>query len=149
MAVLIQELVAPDLCFILHTADPLTGDRDEAVAELAVGLGEVLASAPLPGTPYRIACHRKTGAVRLLACATFGFALRPALVPGTAGATLERLNYARVPLSAVPGTAERLGQRLARVADCLEHEFGRPQDAEGVWVGEELALVQTRPQQGL
>jgi len=149
MAVLVQELVTPDLSFIMHTVNPLTGNRDEALVELAVGLGEVLASSALPGTPYRIACHRKTGAVRLLACASFSFALRPALEAGTAGASPERLDYGRVPLSADPSVAERRGQQLAQIAAFLEGELGRPQDVEGVLVGEEMALVQTRPQQGL
>jgi phosphoglucan,water dikinase len=149
MAVLLQELVVPDLSFIMHTANPLTGSRDEALVELAVGLGEVLASSALPGTPYRIACDRKKGAVWLLSCASFSFALRPSLAAGAAGAFPERLDYGRVSLSADAGVTERLGQRLARLADFLEDRLGRPQDVEGVWIGEEMVLVQARPQQGL
>ncbi len=146
MAVLLQELVTPDLSFILHTADPLTGRRDEALAELAVGLGEVLASAAQPGTPYRLTCHRQNGSARLLACATFSFALRPGQ---GRGAVPERLDYSRVPLSADPVAAEQLGKRLAAVASFLEEKLGRPQDVEGVVSGEMIHVVQARPQQGL
>ena len=49
MAVLLQELVRPDLSFIMHTINPLTGNRDEALVEAAVGLGEVLASSASAG----------------------------------------------------------------------------------------------------
>jgi phosphoglucan,water dikinase len=146
MAVLIQELVAPELSFILHTAHPLTGDRGTAVVELAVGLGEVLASAAVPGAPYRLTCDRTTGNATLTACATFSVALRPGL---QGGVRQERLDYARIPLSAEPDTAPHLGRRLAAVAASLEDGLGAPQDVEGVCVGEDIYVVQARPQQGL
>jgi phosphoglucan,water dikinase len=148
MAVLLQELVSPDLSFILHTVNPLTGNRAEALAELAVGLGEVLASASVPGVPYRMACDRQTGATRLLTCATFSVALRPSREDG-GGVTPERLDYARVPLSTDADAAPRLGGRLAQIAAFLEERLGRPQDVEGACVGDEVYIVQARPQQGL
>jgi phosphoglucan,water dikinase len=149
MAVLIQELVAAELSFIMHTAHPLTGDRDQAVVELAVGLGEVLASSPLPGTPYRLVCDRKTGASRLLACANFSFALRPDPAKTSGGVVRDRLDYSRESLSAEPCAAEVLGRRMGQIAAYLEDALGSPQDIEGVCVGQEIHLVQTRPQQGL
>ena len=149
MAVLLQELVKPDLSFIMHTVNPLTGNRDEALVELAAGLGEVLASSSVPGTPYRMACDRKTGTATLLACANFSVALRPALDHGADGVTSERLDYSRLPLSADPDAAPRLGGRLAQIAVFLEERLGRPQDVEGVCVGEAIHIVQARPQQGL
>jgi phosphoglucan,water dikinase len=148
MAVLLQELVAPDLSFILHTVHPLTGNRDEALAELAVGLGEVLASAPVPGVPYRMTCDRRTGAATLTACATFAVALRPADADA-GGVRRETLDYSKVPLSADPAASRRLGERLAKVAAFLEERLGRPQDVEGAWTGDEVHVVQARPQQGL
>jgi len=149
MAVLVQGLVLGDLSFIMHTVNPLTGNRDEAVVELAVGLGEVLASSSLPGTPYRLACDRKMGQARLLSCANFSFAFRPILAGEAVGITRERLDYSRVTLSTGPEAAQRLGQRLGQIAEFLEDALGQPQDVEGVCVGEEIHLVQTRPQQGL
>ncbi len=149
MAVLIQELVTPDLSFILHTVNPLTGNHEEAVAELAVGLGEVLASASVPGVPYRLTCNRKSGAATLSACATFSIALRPARENNPSRVIEERINYSRVALSADPGAAPQLGQRLAQVAAFLEAKLGQPQDVEGACVGEDVYIVQARPQQGL
>jgi phosphoglucan,water dikinase len=149
MAVLVQELVVSQLCFVLHTVNPHTGNRTEALAELAVGLGEVLASATVPGTPYRLVCNRQTGAARLSACASFSFALRPAVEEAPRALIEELLDYAQVPLSADEAAAPRLGKRLAAVATFLEETLGRPQDVEGVCVGEEIHIVQARPQQGL
>jgi hypothetical protein len=45
--------------------------------------------------------------------------------------------------------APRLGRRLAEIAAFLEGGLGGPQDVEGACLGEEIHLVQTRPQQGL
>jgi phosphoglucan,water dikinase len=147
MAVLLQELVSPDLSFIMHTVHPLTADHGTALVELAVGLGETLASAALPGTPYRMACDRASGDSCLCACANFGMALMPGAVAGES--VRRRLDYSRVPLSADPEVAPRLGRRLAQAAAAIERAFGAPQDVEGVYAGNEIHLVQARPQQGL
>jgi phosphoglucan,water dikinase len=147
MAVLIQELVKPDMSFIMHTVNPQTGNRDEALVELAVGLGEILASVAFPGTPYRMACDRQAGTGRLTACATFSAALRPGR--DGKGVVEERLEYVQVPLSADPAFAPKLGERLAKLAVFLEAKLGRPQDVEGVWAGEVLHVIQARPQMGL
>ena len=61
MAVLLMEMLAPDLSFVLHTVSPL--DRDETVlyAELAPGLGETLASG-MRGSPWRLSVGKTSGA---------------------------------------------------------------------------------------
>jgi hypothetical protein len=53
MAVLVQEMVPASLSFVLHTTHPTTADRNTLVAELAVGMGETLASGAR-GTPWRL-----------------------------------------------------------------------------------------------
>ena len=128
MGVLIQALVDPELSFIMHTVDPATKRDDTAHVELAVGLGETLASASQPGSPYRLLCDRNPGKTVLANCASFSFALRPA---AGGKVTRERLDYGTVSLSTQAHTAENLGQRLAAIASFLEQAFGRPQDVEG------------------
>ena len=61
MAVLVMEMLNSDVAFVLHTVNPL--DRDEAVlsAEMAVGLGETLASGTR-GSPWRFAIDKANGA---------------------------------------------------------------------------------------
>jgi len=145
MAVLIQEMVEPELSFIMHTADHVSGDRDQASVELAVGLGETLASATQSGTPYRMRCNRNSGATELMACASYSQALR---TETTNGITAELIDYTTVPLSVDPSMAVALGSRLAKVAKFLETAFGCPQDVEGVVAGGNIHIVQTRPQQG-
>ena len=60
MAVLVQKQLSPDLSFVLHTVSPLDGDKDTMYAELAVGLGETLASGTR-GSPWRLAVNKSSG----------------------------------------------------------------------------------------
>ena len=146
MAVLIQELVVPDLSFILHTVNPVTGNPEELLAELVVGLGETLASADHPGNPYRLVAHKRTGEVRTLAFANFS----EAVFPGTAGGTVSRVvTYSNVAFSTDPALHQTLGRKLATAGKLVEEALAAPQDIEGVLAGETLTLVQSRPQQGL
>ena len=146
MAVLLQQMLVPDLSFILHTVNPINHHRGEAYAELVVGLGETLASAAARGNPYRLVCDAVSGAVTTLAFANFSDALWP---DPAGGSRREKVDYSRVRLSLEPPARTQLGCRLAALARFVESAFHAPQDIEGVVKGEEIYLVQSRPQQGL
>lgn len=146
MAVLIQEMIVPEYSFIIHTANPVTGGSNEVYVELAKGLGEALASNRLPGTPYRMVCDKHTGEVRMLSFASFSHAF----VPGPAGEmSREVMDYARVSFSTDEKARMTAGERLMSIAVFVEKGLGKPQDIEGVISGDEIYLVQTRPQQGV
>jgi len=146
MAVLVQELIDAEYSFIMHTTDVLQKDPAWATVELCAGLGETLASAGEPGSPYRLRCGRKSGEVRVESCASFSCALRSAPDGGTIRA---RLDYSKVGLSSDGAAVKQIGLRLARLAEYLETNLGGPQDVEGVIRGGILCVVQARPQQGL
>lgn len=62
MAVLIQELVTPEYSFILHTVNPVDAqDGNHLYAEIAPGLGEVLAGGQTRGSPHRMLVNKSTG----------------------------------------------------------------------------------------
>ena len=146
MAVLIQEMLEPEFSFIMHTVDPVTGDRDQVSVELALGLGETLASAAQAGTPYRMLCNRRTGDTALTACASYSLALRTA---STTGISADLIDYSTVSLSTDLSAVAILGRRLAQIAAFLETELGAPQDVEGIVTAEDIYIVQARPQQGI
>lgn len=147
MAVLIQVMVDPALSFVMHTVDPASKDPKTAYVELAVGLGETLASACQPGTPYRLRCNRTTGETILVNCASFSYALRP----GPSGESVkERLNYSLDVVATHTAAFQSLGARLATIATLLQDRLGGPQDVEGMLTRDNhLYIVQTRPQQGI
>jgi len=146
MAVIVQQMIAPDYSFVLHTVNPLSHNADEVYAEIAVGLGETLASAASRGTPYRLVYNKKSGEVQTLAFANFSYALQAASKDGL---TRELLDYSRVSLSRESELRKDMGRRLAKVGSVVENEFGRAQDIEGAIVVDKIYLVQSRPQQGL
>ncbi|MBK6849557.1 MAG: hypothetical protein IPG96_19190 [Proteobacteria bacterium] len=145
MAVIVQPLADADLSFVIHTVDPVTCDEASALVELAVGLGETLASGAA-GTPFCLRCRKDTGATALLGCASYGHALRPA---AAGGLRREPVQYAAQPLLRDRAWRERLGARLAQLARLIEERAGGPQDIEGALIEGELVVLQTRPQLGL
>lgn len=146
MGVLIQQLVTPDLSFIMHTVNPATANPDELLVELVVGLGQTLASADRPGNPYRLVGNKLTGKIRLLGFANFSKAVFPDAQGGT---LVKTLDYSRVKFSTSASYRESLGKRLTAMGRFIEEALGAPQDIEGVTDGEILYLVQSRPQQGV
>jgi len=146
MAVLIHQLVIPDLSFIMHTLNPAKQNPDEVLIELVVGLGETLASAEHPGNPYRMVCNKHTGKVSTLAFANFSQAILP---DAEEGIVFKTLDYSKIKLSIHESYRESLGSRLAAIGGFVEAALGSPQDIEGIVAGQTTYLVQSRPQQGI
>ncbi|KAE9618610.1 putative phosphoglucan, water dikinase [Lupinus albus] len=146
MAILVQEMLSPDLSFVLHTLSPAKQDSNWVEAEIASGLGETLASGTR-GTPWRISSGKFDGQVETLAFANLSEEL---LVCGGGPADGEvihlTVDYSKKPLTVDPVYRQQLGQRLCSVGFFLERKFGSPQDVEGCVVGKDIFIVQTRPQ---
>lgn len=145
MAILVQEMLSPELSFVLHTLSPTDQDHHSVEAEIASGLGETLASGTR-GTPWRLSSGKFDGSVRTLAFANFSEEM--VLGDGPANGEVVRLtvDYSKKPLTVDPIFRQQLGQRLGAVGFFLERKFGCPQDVEGCMVGKDIYIVQTRPQ---
>jgi phosphoglucan,water dikinase len=145
MAVLVQEMLVPEFSFVIHTVNPINHNRNEVYMELAVGLGETLASGKIPGGPYRMVWQKLAGAVRMLDFASFS----QGIWPDPAGGLIRKtVNYSTVGLSTDEGFRNRLGRRLGTIAQFVEDALGEPQDIEGLVLGDQIYLVQSRPQHG-
>ncbi|XVF65426.1 hypothetical protein PTKIN_Ptkin09bG0248300 [Pterospermum kingtungense] len=146
MAVLVQEMLSPDLSFVLHTLSPTDHDRNYVEAEIASGLGETLASGTR-GTPWRVSSGKFDGLVKTLAFANFSEEM---VVSGAGPADGEvirlTVDYSKKPLTVDPIFRQQLSQRLCAVGFFLERKFGCPQDVEGCVLGKDIYVVQTRPQ---
>lgn len=144
MAVLVQEMLSPDLSFVLHTVSPTDNDHNLVEAEIAPGLGETLA-AGTRGTPWRLSSGKFDGVVRTLAFANFSEEM---VVGGMTDGEVVHLtvDYSKKPLTVNPVFRQQLGQRLGAVGLFLEQKFGCAQDVEGCMVGKDIFIVQTRPQ---
>ncbi|CAK8574448.1 unnamed protein product [Lathyrus sativus] len=146
MAILIQEMLSPDLSFVLHTMSPTDQDNNSVEAEIASGLGETLASGTR-GTPWRISCGKFDGLVQTLAFANFSEEMIVRSAGPADGEVIHlTVDYSKKPLTVDPVFRRQLGQRLCAVGFFLERKFGSPQDVEGCLVGKDIYIVQTRPQ---
>lgn len=146
MAVLVQEMLVPDLSFVLHTLSPTDRDHKLVEAEIAPGLGETLASGTR-GTPWRLSSGKFDGRVSTLAFANFSEEML-VLNSGPANGEVIRLtvDYSKKPLTVDPIFRRQIGQRLCAIGFFLEQKFGCPQDVEGCVVGKNIYIVQSRPQ---
>ena len=169
MAVLIQEVVDAEYGFVIHTANPLSGNREELYAEVVLGLGETLVSNH-PGSALRIACPKGELDPRILAypSKSIGFYGTGLIfrsdssgedLAGYAGAGLYdsfllkppdevRLDYAEEPLVRDRAFLKEFAVHLTRVGMMIENLFGAPQDIEGAHARGRTYVVQTRPQVG-
>ncbi|XP_002518612.2 phosphoglucan, water dikinase, chloroplastic [Ricinus communis] len=146
MAVLVQEMLSPDLSFVLHTLSPTDNNHNSVEAEIAPGLGETLASGTR-GTPWRLSSGKFDGVIRTLAFANFSEEmLVSAAGPADGEVICLTVDYSKKPLTVDPIFRRQLGQRLCAVGFFLERKFGCPQDVEGCLVGKDIYIVQTRPQ---
>ncbi|XP_020589968.1 phosphoglucan, water dikinase, chloroplastic-like [Phalaenopsis equestris] len=146
MAVLVQQMLSPNLSFVLHTVNPLEHDPRHVMIEIASGLGETLASGTR-GVPWRLSSDKFDGKVDTIAFANFSEELL-VLDSGPADGEVARfvVDYSKKPLTIDPIYRRQLGQRLCAVGFFLEQKFGCPQDVEGCVVGNDIFIVQTRPQ---
>ena len=139
MAVLVQEMTPSELSFVLHTRAvsgasendpaPVPGSPSPTLeAEIAVGLGETLASGAR-GSPWRLEVEQSSGEVRTTAPRRHG--------EGASRSTrrtwvmTEAVDYSTSDLSKDERKRTALGLRLAAIGAALEAEYGAPQDIEG------------------
>jgi alpha-glucan,water dikinase len=170
MAVLVQEVVPADYAFVIHTANPITGDRDDLVAEVVLGLGETLVGNH-PGRAFGFRRQRSKGATRITSFPSksvglFGQGLMFRSdssgedLMGFAGAGLYDsfmlpqaqhlpLDYEREELLWNEELRNRIVEGVAAVGAAVEKVFGSPQDIEGAYSKGRFFVVQARPQVGL
>ncbi len=64
MAVLVQKVVPAEYAFVIHTKNPLTGNKDEIYAEVVRGLGETLVGR-YAGQAFSFVINRSKTTMRL------------------------------------------------------------------------------------
>lgn len=151
MAVLVQEMVPSLVSFVLHTAStsgasPAASSPSAAPspsktlqAEIAVGLGETLASGAR-GSPWRLEVDQATGAVRTTAFASLGSALMIRKHAAHLGVQAEAVDYSQQELSTDAAAREALGRRLAAVGAALEVRGGYGRDTRMTGRGDNRAV---------
>jgi alpha-glucan,water dikinase len=170
MAVLIQEVIPADYAFVIHTANPLTGAREEIFAEVVLGMGETLVG-NYPGRALSFLCQKSNLQPELLSFPSKSIGIFGKGVifrsdsngedlPGFAGAGLydsflaeqpehRLLDYRGEKLVWDTSFRDELLRSIARIGLEVEQLLGSAQDIEGAVAGGRFHVVQTRPQVGL
>ena len=88
-------------------------------------------------------CNKSTGEMHMLAFANFSHAIWPDKAEGL---LRKNVDYSGISMSMNAEFRKTLGNRLADVGRFVEDAFGQPQDIEGAVIGDDIYLVQSRPQ---
>jgi pyruvate,water dikinase len=135
MAVVVQQMVFPQVSGILFTADPITGNRKIASVEASFGLGEALVSGLVNADVYKVregqVISRTIGAKQL--------AIHASALGGTEERAIEAERQEQ------PALTERQVVRVVELGRRIESHFRRPQDIEWCLVDDDFQIVQTRP----
>ena len=136
LAVVVQMLVHAEAAGILFTANPVTGQRDQAMISAAWGLGEAVVGGLV--TPDTLTVDKATGSV--LARETGDKQVMTVLLEsGTAEHPVPETLH-RAPVLDDRATAE-----LVRLGVQIEHLYGMPMDIEWALAEDKFAIVQARP----
>ncbi len=135
MAVVVQQMVFPQVAGILFTADPITGNRKVASVDASYGLGEALVSGRVNPDVFTVrddeVVARTVGDKQMAILAVPG--------GGTRDVTIEPERQEQ------PALTDEQVVRLVRLGRRIEEHFGRPQDIEWCLVDDGFQIVQSRP----
>ncbi len=170
MAVLVQQVVPAEYAFVIHTANPLTGNRGEVFAEVVLGLGETLVG-NYPGRALGFIARKADlgldvvsypgksvglyGKGVIFRSDSNGEDLEDFAGAGLYDSVLAEepearlLDYRNERLVWDANFREGLLRAIARIGLEVEKVLGTPQDIEGAVAGGQFYVVQTRPQVGL
>lgn len=157
MAVLVQRMVRSSISFVAFSYDPVS-NGDDIYVEMAIGMGETLASASDEGSPYRFCVERGTFAVKTISFASYSHALLPSEdtpdneenLDDNQGLHPTIIDYSKERLTIDDEWRKDIVARIAKIVVILEEGFSSPQDVEGGITVEDgksqIYIVQARPQ---
>ncbi|HET7090125.1 MAG TPA: PEP/pyruvate-binding domain-containing protein, partial [Anaerolineae bacterium] len=136
LAVVVQRLVLAEASGILFTANPIDGQRDQAVINATWGLGEAIVGGLV--TPDTFTVNKATGQVMQRDIAD-----KQVMTVRVEGGTREQ----PVPesLRRVPVLDEDAAAQLNRLGVRIEQLYGMPMDIEWTLTDGRFAIVQARP----
>jgi phosphohistidine swiveling domain-containing protein len=136
IAVVVQQLVKAESSGVLFTANPVTGQRDQAMLTATWGLGEAIVGGMV--TPDMLIVNKKTGCILTREIADKQV-MTILLKDGTVEHPVPEKKR-RAPVLSDAQAAE-----LVRFGVQIEELYGMPMDIEWVSIDNKIKLVQARP----
>ncbi|MEZ4863391.1 MAG: rifamycin-inactivating phosphotransferase [Caldilineaceae bacterium] len=135
LAVVVQQMVFPQVAGILFTADPVTGNRKVVSIDASFGLGEALVAGVVNPDTYKV----RDGQVIGKQIATKKLAIYAAKAGGTQTQAIEPAQQQQQALT------DAQIVELAHMGRTIEAHFGQPQDIEWCLADDTFTIVQSRP----
>ncbi|HEY5185551.1 MAG TPA: rifamycin-inactivating phosphotransferase [Actinomycetes bacterium] len=135
MAVVVQQMVVPQVSGVLFTADPVNGNRRTLSVDASFGLGEALVSGRVNPDVFKV----RDGQIVTKVVATKQLAVEPLPQGGTRERVVDPARQAD------PALTDAQVLELARLGRVIEAHFGWPQDIEWCLADDGLHIVQSRP----
>lgn len=135
LAVVVQQMVFPEVSGIMFTADPVSGHRGIVTIEASLGLGEALVSGLVSPDRYQI----KDDAIEDKHISTKRIAIHALAQGGTIKSDIPASERSK---QALPD--ERILE-LAGIGKQIEQHYGSEQDIEWALAGGKLYILQARP----
>lgn len=135
LAVVVQQMVFPEVSGMLFTADPVSGNRKIVTIEASFGLGEALVSGLVNADTYQVRAGTIIGRnvsikKRAIHAIPTGGTVEQAIAPE---------------LQQLPALTDAQLIQLEQMGRNIEAHFGQPQDIEWCLVNETIYVVQSRP----
>lgn len=136
VSVIIQEMVKAEISGVAFSANPATGERNVKVINAVYGLGEGLVSGTLNADSFFIKDKKITSEIVVKAQKVdFDYLSKN-------GTKLIPVEISRQIVSTLN---EKQILEITAALDICEKEWGRPQDIEFAYAGDQLYLLQARP----
>ena len=144
MSVIIMQMTEPDFCYVIHTVNPINGDKNEVYMELAIGLGETLAQSNQKGAPYRLIYNRNDDSLNILNLSSYNYELERKT------SNVKIIAYRNEDLTKSEEFITNVGKRLGKIGIMIEENISKEkvgQDIEGNYMEKDnYYIVQTRPE---
>lgn len=137
IAVVVQQMVQPDVAGILFTADPVSGNRNIASIDASFGLGEALVSGLVSADLYQV--DKKNCQIVKRQISSKQIAIRSLPEGGTEQVALPEAERKRAALT----DAQVID--LVKVGNQIEAYYGKPQDIEWALAEDIFHITQSRP----
>ncbi|MBN8782156.1 MAG: phosphoenolpyruvate synthase [Terrimonas ferruginea] len=135
LAVIIQQMVMPQVAGTMFTADPVTGNRKVLSIDASFGLGEALVSGLVNADNFKV----REGRIIDKKISKKTMAVNPLKDGGTAANQIPTLQQN------LPSLSDGQVLQLEQAGRTIEAHFGSPQDIEWCIQDDQLYIVQSRP----
>ena len=148
MSVIVMQMTEPDFCYVIHTINPINGNKNEVYIELAIGLGETLAQSNQKGAPYRLIFNRNDNSLNILNLSSYSYEMERKT------SNMRMIEYRNEELTKSEDFINKVGKRLGKIGIMIEEKISKEkvgQDIEGNYMkingnNENFYIVQTRPE---